>query len=91
MGNKGLKQVQDSSVEMTVNKFDSILCCCPKILGYKTHPKITTDFIELHVSSKLSLKKCCALFKAKKYGSFTLFSSLRINCFRLFLSALFLF
>ena len=86
-----MKQVQDSSVEVTLNEFDLILCCCLKRLGYKTHPKITTDFIELHVSSKLSLKKCCALFKAKKYGSFTLFSSIRINCFRLFLSAHFLF
>ena len=66
MGNKGLKQAQDRSVEMTVNKFDSILFCCPKILGYKTHPKITTD---LELSSKLSLKKCCALFKVKKYCS----------------------
>ena len=29
-------------------KFDSILICCPQILGYKTHLKITTDS-ELHV------------------------------------------
>ena len=88
MGNKGLKQAQDRSVEMTVNKFDSILFCCLKILGYKMHPKITTG---LELSSKLSLKKCCALFKAKKYSTFTLFSSIRINCFRLFLSSHFLF
>ena len=49
MGNKGLKRAQDHSVEMTVNKFDSILFCCLKILGYKTHPKITTG---LELSSK---------------------------------------
>ena len=38
--------------------FDSILFCCPKILGYKTHPENTTD---LELSTRLSLEKCCAL------------------------------
>ena len=39
-------------------KFDSILFCCQKILGYKLHPEITID---LEKSSKLSLKNGCTL------------------------------
>ena len=36
-----------------------------KILGYKMHPKITTD---LQLKSKLSLKKHYALIIMEKYG-----------------------
>lgn len=45
-----------SSQRFKSKKFYSILFL--KILGYKMHPEITTD---LELSSKLSVRKCCAL------------------------------